>query len=51
MLAKKGNKVVGFIGQNADKTFYYGLGNPDNASGVMVVNSFDSAARQLEKRL
>lgn len=51
VLAKKGNKVVGFIGQNADKTFYYGLGNPDNTSGVMVVNDFDSAARQLEKRL
>lgn len=51
VIAKKGTKVVGFIGQNADKTFYYGFGNPGNASGVMVVNDFDSAARQLEKRL
>lgn len=51
VIAKKGTKVVGFIGQNADKTFYYGFGNPGNASGVIVVNDFDSAARQLEKRL
>lgn len=50
ILAKKGTKVVGYIGQNADKEFYYGLGTPGKSSGVMVVSDFNSAAKRLEEQ-
>ena len=50
ILAKKGTKVVGYIGQNANKEFYYGLGTPGKSSGVMVVSDFNSAAKRLEEQ-
>lgn len=50
ILAKKGTKVVGYIGQNADKEFYYGLGTPGKSSGVMVVSDFNSATKRLEEQ-
>ena len=51
ILAKKGTKVVGYIGQNADKSYYYGLGTPGKSSGVMVVSDFNSAAKRLEEQM